>query len=317
MRRQKMATKFLSLILVCATAFGMTGCANTKPTAEQLSTIAEAISTGDSKAFYTSMEQSDKFDHYFDAVNNKADSGLGKVYVKISEKAQEITLDMNEKGEELDFPVTVSYYDGYSAAVSKMFDAAVEGPEAFMDMPTWLCAALDEAELVSTDVVFDSRIDTNTLRYKFGPNGDFFRGVTCGMYDFFDATMTTCKGDDYVCCLVSKGDRILFSVDYYYTTVAETGLTEEELNQYIAETSAEYDACSGIAADFQYDGEVLTEVIFISYEAASNSDLAKIGLVTGSGDGYISLKKTISDYKQNGMTCETDTFGIINEDEEE
>ena len=109
-----------------------------------------------------------------------------------------------------------------------MHSAAIEGSEAFADLPTWLCAAMYKAELTTDTVTFDARVDTSSLKYEFSPNSDFFNKITGGVYRFMDTTMTTCTSDDYATCLIAKGDDVIFSVDYYYTSVEDYGLSEED-----------------------------------------------------------------------------------------
>lgn len=317
MKRRKLTTKFLALTMVCTTAFGLAGCKNTKPAAEQITDITEAFKSGDSETFYGSMDESEAFDSYFDAVKNKPDSGLGSVYVKLSEKAKDVTVEPDADNDSFDIPVSVSSYDAYSAALDKMYEAAKEGPEAFADMPTWLSSALDEAEMTTETVEFNSRTNTSTLKYEFGTNKDFFKKMTCGLYDFMNATMTTCTDGESTTCLIAKGDNVLFSADYYYTSVEDYGLSDDEIQEYIDEVLEEYNSCEGITSDAQYDGKGISQIVFIDYNTASESDLVKLGFLSNSNADGISLKLTIQGFESDGLTCETDTFGITSNAETE
>lgn len=317
MKNKKLMTKILALTMVFSTAFSLSGCVNLKSSAKQVGDITEAFKSGDSELFYKSMEQNTKFDNYFDAVENKTDSGLGAVYVKLNEKAQGITIDLDTKNDEYDVPVTISSYDAYTAALDKMYEAALEGPEAFADMPTWLCAALDDAETKTSDIVFDARPDTNSLKYKLSSNKDFINEITCGLYDFMDTTMTTCTDTDFTTCLISKGDDVIFSADYYYIPIAGSELTDDEIQQYINDELAEYDGCEGIMTDFQYDGNLITQMVWVDYNTASTYDLAKLEIISDPNIDGISLDLTIKDFEKDGISCVTDTFGITSDDDKE
>lgn len=317
MRKRKLATKLLAMTMVFTTAFSLTGCKNTKPAAEQITDITEAFKSGDSELFYASMEESKTFDSYFEAVQNKPTSGLGAVYVKLNEKAKDVTVQPDEKNDTFDIPVTVSSYDAYTVAVTKMYEAAKEGPEAFADMPAWLSLALEEAEMTTESVEFDSRTDSSTLKYEFGPNNDFFKKMTCGLYDFMNATMTTCTDGETTTCFLAKDDEVLFSTDYYYTSLEEYGLSEDEVQEYIDEILKEYDGYEGVLSDVQYDGKGISQVIFIDYNTVSASTLVDLGFLSSSSADGITLKGTIEEFEKDGMTCVTETFGITSEEEAE
>lgn len=315
MKKRKLATKLLALTMVVTTAFTLTGCKNTKPAAEQITDITKAYQAGDSEPFYTSMEESKIFDSYFDAVKNKSTSGLGAVYVKMNEKAKEVTVKPDEKNDTFDIPVSISYYDAYTAAINKMYEAAKEGPEAFADMPTWLCAALDEAEMKTESVKFDSRTDSSTLKYEYVGNEEFFQKMTCGMYNFMNATMTTCTDGTDKTYLIAQDDNVLFSADYYYTSLEEYELSEKEVNQYIDEVLKEYEGYEGVKSDAKYDGKGILQVIFIDYDTVSASTLVKLGFLSSVNADGISLKKTIEGFEKEGITCVTENFGITSDKE--
>ena len=320
MRKWKLATKLLAMTMVFTTAFSLTGCKNTKPAAEQITEITEAFKSGDSELFYASMEESKKFDSYFEAVQNKSTSGLGAVYVKLNEKAKDVTVQPDEKNDTFDIPVTVSSYDAYTVALTKMYEAAKEGPEAFADMPAWLTSALDEAEMTTESVEFDSRTDSTTLKYEFGSNSDFFKKMTCGLYDFMNATMTTCTDGEITTCLLAKGDEVLFSADYYYTPLEELeeyGFSEDTVQDYIDEMIKEYEGYEGVLTDAQYDGKGISQVIFVDYNTVSASTLVDLGFLSSSAADGITLKGTIEGFEKDGMTCVTETFGITSEEEVE
>lgn len=315
MRKRTLAKRFCALTMVFTTAFAMAGCgANTKPASDQIKDITEAYKSGDTELFYGSMEESTKFDHYFDAVKNKTDSGLGAFYVKLHDKSQDVTVEP-EDTDAFDIPVSVSTYDAYTVALDKMYEAAAEGPEAFADMPSWLSAALDDAEKTTQSVEFDSRKDTSSLKYTFSTNKDFFRQMTCGLYDFMDATMTTCTDGTDTTCLIAKGDDVMFSADYYYESLEDYGLAEDEVQEYIDLVLEEYNSCEGIKSEATYDGEGISQVIFIDYNTVSKQDLVDLGFLSSAATDVISLKMSIDGFEQEGMTCTTETFGITSSEE--
>ena len=317
MKKRKLATKFLALTMALTAAVGLTGCANTKPAGEQVKDIAEAVKSGDSEIFFKSMDKSERFDSYFDAVQNKPDSGLASVYVKLQEKMQGVTVELDEKDDSFDIYAEISSYDAYSAAVSKMYEAAQEGPEAFADMPTWLSAALDEAEEYTETAKFDARKDSSTLRYEFGANKEFFKMITCGLYDFMNATMTTCSDDEGAICFVSQGDKVIFAADFYYYSMEEFGFTEEDAQYVIDELLKEYEDKEGIYADAKFDGQGISEFVLISLDSASSWDLKQLGFITSTQTDYISLEQSIEGFEAEGMTCVTETFGITTDEETE
>ena len=318
MKKSNLTKKFMTVAIIFTATFSLTGCANTKPAAEQVKDITEAYKSGDSKTFYKSMEKNETYDHYFDAVEKKPTSGLGSFYVKLNEKAKDITVKPDEKDKTFDIPVEISSYDAYDVAIKKMYAAAKKGPEAFADMPTWLCAALDDAKVTTDSVKFNTRTtDSSSIRYLFNSNKNFFKNLTFGLSDFMDATITTCKKDKDVTCLLAQGDEVLFSADYYYTSLKGTGLSKAQVKQYTKKLIKEYKKYKKVLTDVTYDGKGITQVVFIDYSTVSTVTLHRLGLISSSSVGSISLKKTIDGFKSEGLTCVTDTFGITPKEEKE
>lgn len=318
MKKSNLTKKFMTVAVILTATFSLAGCANTKPAAEQVKDITEAYKSGDSETFYKSMEKNDTFDHYFDAVEKKSTSGLGSFYVKLNEKAKDITVKPDETDQTFDIPVEISSYDAYDVAIKKMYAAAKKGPKAFADMPTWLCAALDDAKATTDSVKFDSRTaDSSSIRYLFNSNKNFFKNLTFGLSDFMDATMTTCKKDKDVTCLLAQGDEVLFSADYYYTSLKDLGLSKAQVKQYRKGIINEYKKYKNVLTDVTFDGKGITQVVFIDYSTVSSVSLYRLGLLSSPSADSISLEKTIEGFESEGMTCVTDTFGITQKEDTE
>ncbi len=309
--------KITAVVLLVAMTLAMAGCEflenMTATTTDQMEKLMAAYTSGDVETVKKGFEEDNKIHYMLDAVGDSDSTGMKGVYQKVYELTSkaEITVvgPSKEQGTINDEYITIQIktVDFSEALENSMLAAMEEGGEAFADMPGWMMEALNTGG-VPVEKEFDVRIDTLGKIYN-SHNEEFYDVLTGGFYDYIAYTMTSCTSDEGNSYLMSNYDEIIFSYDEYSESVAGYGMTEEDIELYIAAFMLEYEGLDGLAAGGYYEGDVVTLYQIINFKAASSYTLQRLGIVDGGAYDYISLGVTIDGYEEQGMTCETTDFG--------
>ncbi|MBE5865365.1 MAG: hypothetical protein E7292_04010 [Lachnospiraceae bacterium] len=315
----KYLRKVVSMVLIMAMVFVMTGCGAmmenlTATTTDHLQKLVDAYKNGDMETFKAGFEDDDKIHYMLDAVGDTDSTGMKGVYQKVYEltKAAEITIvGVSEEQQSISdeyITIKIKTVDFSEALQEAMTAAMEEGGEAFADMPGWMMEALNTGG-VSVEKEFDVRIDTNGGLYTKTHNEELYETLFGGFYDYIAYTMTTCTAEEGCSYLMASKDEIIISYDEFSESVAGYGLTDADIDAYIAEFMFEYKDLDGVAAGGYCEDEVVTLYQIVNYEAASAFTLQRLGIVSGGSYDYISLNSTIKGFEADGMTCETTDFG--------
>ena len=309
--------KITAVVLLVAMTLTMAGCEflenMTATTTDQMEKLMEAYTSGDVETFKEGLAEDNKLHYMLDAVGDSDSTGMKGVYQKVYELTSkaEITVvgPSKEQGTISDEYITIQIktVDFSEALEDAMLSAMEEGGEAFADMPGWMMEALNTGG-VPVEKEFDVRIDTLGEIYK-SHNEEFYDVLTGGFYDYITYTMTTCTSDEGNSYLMSNYDEIIISYDEYKESVAGYGMTEEDINLYIASFVYDYKDLDGLAAGGYCEDDIVTLYQIVNFETASSYTLQRLGIVDGGSYDYISLKVTIDGYEELGMTCETTDFG--------
>jgi len=310
--------KITAVILLIAMTLTMAGCEflenMSATTTDHMEKLMEAYTSGDAETFKKGFAEDNKIHYMMDAVGDSDSTGMKGVYQKVYELTSkaEITVvgPSKEQGTINDEYITIQIktVDFSQALEDAMLAAMEEGGEAFADMPGWMMEALNTGgEPVEKE--FDVRIDTNGELYSESHNEEFYDVLTGGFYDYITYTMTTCTSDEGNSYLMSNYDEIIISYDEYKESIAGYGLTEEDINLYIAGFVYDYKDMDGLAAGGYCEDEIVTLYQIVNFETASSYTLQRLGIIDGGYYDYISLNVTVDGYEEQGMTCTTTDFG--------
>lgn len=309
--------KIVAVVLLVAMTLSMAGCEflenMTATTTDQMEKLMAAYTSGDVETVKKGFEEDNKIHYMLDAVGDADSTGMKGVYQKVYELTSkaEITVvgPSKEQGTISDEYITIQIktVDFSEALENSMLAAMEEGGEAFADMPGWMMEALNTGG-VPVEKEFDVRIDTLGKIYN-SHNDEFYDVLTGGFYDYITYTMTSCTSDEGNSYLIADHDEVIFSYDEYSESVAGYGMTEEDIELYIAAFMLEYEGLDGLAAGGYYEGDIVTLYQIINFKTASSYTLQRLGMVDGGYYDYISLDVTVEGYEAGGMTCETTDFG--------
>ena len=309
MKRQKkiVCVAMLTVVMI----FCLTGCSLKKLTAvEKAQNIITAYQAGDAETFMGFFTDDNRMEFMMNGLDDENAEGMVEVYQKVHELTKVAEFVFAEDNSDDEYAtVTVKTVDYSGALYEAMLEAAEEGEEAFSDVPTWMLKALNEGgEEVEVEVQVrtDSRGDIDVSHSE-----EFLQALTGGFYDYVAFARTACtteEGEESIYMLASY-DVVKFSLDNYFFSDEGMELTDEDVNEVIAEFVADYEDLDGIVAGgSRVDGGIRMYMV-IDYDLVSDYTLQRLGLASGGYIDYISLSASVNGFEDDGYTCEKTDFG--------
>lgn len=312
MKKQK--SVLLMVALTSAMALMTTGCSLMgSDKVERAESVIEAYQTGDLDKFQSYVDDEDSINYLIDAVEVSNADGMQEVYQKVYEltKSAEVTVTATADDASNEYAtVTIETVDIAGAFHEAMAVAAIEGGEAFADVPGWMMDALN-GDLDTVEYEVQARTMSNGKLYD-GFNDEFFSALTGGFYEYIPATMTTCTstdGYDDKTYMLAVYDVVTASLDEYNFPFEGVEYTEDEINAVIEEYTSVYAGYDGIEVGGKVEEDRLVIYMYIDYEVVDISDLEALDLVTSGYGSDISLEVSIEGYESDGFECETTDFG--------
>lgn len=302
-------------VMVGAMAFAMSGCSMNEPTdAQRAQKVIDAYATGDVKTLKSYISNDDSLNLMLDALDETDASGMKEVYQKVYEltKDAEFVVAEEDKSEDDDgyAEVTIKTVDFTNALMTEMANAALEGGDAFADVPTWMMNALNTGG-DPVEKTVKVRTHSNGSLYE-GYNDELLDVMTGGFYDYIMTTMTSCvENNEYqdASYLLAIYDTLHYSLDEYIFPFDGIEYSDEDVEALIYELTGEFDDADGIVAGGTRVEDGVRIYILINYDVASTFTLNRLGFISsGSGD-KISLSASIDGMESEGVSCVTTDFG--------
>ncbi len=302
---------FVSAFALCA---GLTACSgNQEKTAEKFLT---SIQTQDFTTAMSCMDEENRLNRVFSAVDGVSVPELDEVYRTFSKQMNEMTFEILGKGENPgEYNVRIKNRD-YDTAIKEAMNAAIQsqtetGNNEFSNYAEWLGQGVSQAVLgQETEETMTISKDNGGI-IKTVDNLDFFYLLTGDFYRYSNLTMTTCTltNEEQVSTyyIAARGDSVMGCIMVETIMLDLSGATEEEMALLVEETEKQMRGKKGIYGNVTADDGSITTTLGIDFGQAEQADLITMGLISGSRgyQEYLSLKTTIKGFESQGMTCVT------------
>ena len=314
----KSLKKFFITVAVMSIVFMLAGCGflGAEPT-ENVQKMLDAYTSGDAKEFASYFEEDDRMHYLMKAVDGSGAGKMQEIYAKVYELTKKAEITVVGQGTEKDrVKVKIKTVDYSDAFYNSMTAAMKESGMKFMNAPEWMMDALSKP-CNTVERELEVHVQPNGKMYGANYNAEFFDVLTGGFYDYIGCTMASCTSDSSKVYMLGNSDQLIYSLDEYRETISGSGMTAGNVNGVITHFKAKYAGLAGVEAGGAYTEPTAKLYLIVDYKLATNNSLEKVGMVSGSATGDVSLNASVEGLEANGYRCEITDFGVGVESDED